>query len=159
MRLKKYIPLFSVAGNAFLLQEIPGQGADLQHYASNVAFSSPLTDLQLFVNGFRQYHAAQCGCHFRIGQFHWPCITHFIWRPPKRQYHRRAAPTYYLTTFTSALESSVGNQWNWSNLRNVNYFLQNYNNPAIDSADKANFSGIVLFLQGLFLLQYAQIVA
>jgi hypothetical protein len=62
-----------------------------------------------------------------------------------------SSPSVYLTGgYSSQLESSSGNQWNWTNLRNVNYFLQNYNNPAIATADRANFSGIAHFFRAYF---------
>lgn len=43
---------------------------------------------------------------------------------------------------------SVANSW--GNLRNVNYFLQNYNNPAISQTDRNNYSGIAHFFRAWF---------
>jgi hypothetical protein len=56
------------------------------------------------------------------------------------------ASNYLNGQFTS---TQAGN-WTWTNLRNVNYFLQNYNNPAIDNADRANYGGIAHFFRAYF---------
>ena len=63
---------------------------------------------------------------------------------------------YIYGTFLAA---DAPDQWNtttngksttWATLRNVNFFLQNYNNPAIDATDRANYSGIAHFFRAYF---------
>lgn len=40
--------------------------------------------------------------------------------------------------------------WNWTRLRNVNYFLSKYNNPAIPEEARNHFAGIARFYRALF---------
>lgn len=43
--------------------------------------------------------------------------------------------------------------WNWGNLRNINYFLVNYNNPAIPIKARNHFAGIAKFFRAYFYFQ------
>lgn len=40
--------------------------------------------------------------------------------------------------------------WSWGSLRNINYFLENYNNPAISLAARNNYAGIARFFRAWF---------
>lgn len=40
--------------------------------------------------------------------------------------------------------------WNWSDLRNVNYFLEHYNNPNISSKARNHYAGIAKFFRAMF---------
>lgn len=40
--------------------------------------------------------------------------------------------------------------WNWSNLRNINYFLGHYNNPAIAEKARKHYAGIARFFRAYF---------
>jgi hypothetical protein len=40
--------------------------------------------------------------------------------------------------------------WSWTNLRNVNYFLENYNNPAIAQKARNHYAGIARFFRAYF---------
>ena len=41
-------------------------------------------------------------------------------------------------------------EWGWSSLRNVNYFLENNNDPAVPVAVRKNYSGIARFFRAFF---------
>jgi hypothetical protein len=57
-------------------------------------------------------------------------------------------PSQYL--YGTVLATNTSDYWSWTNLRNVNYFLQNYNNPAISQTDRNNYSGIAHFFRAWF---------
>lgn len=40
--------------------------------------------------------------------------------------------------------------WNWTNLRNINYFLEHYNNPVIPQATRTGYAGIARFFRAWF---------
>lgn len=40
--------------------------------------------------------------------------------------------------------------WNWTNLRNINYFLEHYNNPAIAQKARNHYAGIARFFRAYF---------
>jgi len=40
--------------------------------------------------------------------------------------------------------------WSWGNLRNINYFLENYNNPAVAEKARNHFAGIARFFRAYF---------
>lgn len=40
--------------------------------------------------------------------------------------------------------------WSWGNLRNINYFLQHYNNPAIAEKARNHYAGIARFFRAYF---------
>lgn len=40
--------------------------------------------------------------------------------------------------------------WNWTKLRNVNYFLSKYDNPAIDQEARNHYAGIARFYRAIF---------
>jgi hypothetical protein len=52
-----------------------------------------------------------------------------------------------MTPSTNA--NNVGG-WSWSVLRNINYFLDNYNNPAIPLAARNSYAGIARYFRALF---------
>jgi len=62
-----------------------------------------------------------------------------------------AVPAYIGSNYTS----QNGGGWSWSNLRNINYFLQNYNNPAIAQKARNHYAGIARFFRAYF---YANMV-
>lgn len=51
---------------------------------------------------------------------------------------------------TSATSADNDGAWSFTNLRNINYFLENYNNPAIPAATRANYAGIAKFFRAWF---------
>lgn len=57
-------------------------------------------------------------------------------------------PSQYL--YGTIQVANTSDYWSWTNLRNVNYFLQNYNNPAISQTDRNNYSGIARFFRAWF---------
>jgi hypothetical protein len=55
-------------------------------------------------------------------------------------------PGYINGKFTS-LEAGG---WSWGNLRNINYFLQHYNNPAISQKARNHYAGVARFFRAYF---------
>lgn len=53
----------------------------------------------------------------------------------------------YLTNSFNAQQASG---WDWGDLRNINYFLENYNNPAIPAFARNHYAGIAHFFRALF---------
>ena len=51
---------------------------------------------------------------------------------------------------TAATNADNDSAWSFTNLRNINYFLENYNNPAIPAATRANYAGIAKFFRAWF---------
>lgn len=51
---------------------------------------------------------------------------------------------------TGAYNSRVANGWDWKDLRNINYFIENCNNPAIDTATRGNYIGLARFFRAYF---------
>jgi hypothetical protein len=56
------------------------------------------------------------------------------------------SPTYIAGAYSAINEGS----WNWTNLRNINYFLENYNNPVIPIAVRNHYAGIARFFRAYF---------
>ncbi|MEJ7827074.1 MAG: RagB/SusD family nutrient uptake outer membrane protein [Segetibacter sp.] len=48
------------------------------------------------------------------------------------------------------LSSQDAGGWNWGNLRNVNYFLEHYDNPAIAEKTRNHYAGIARFFRAYF---------
>lgn len=48
------------------------------------------------------------------------------------------------------LSSLEATGWNWGDLRNINYFLEHYDNPAISQKAKNHYSGIARFFRACF---------
>ncbi len=57
-----------------------------------------------------------------------------------------AVPAYISKNFSAQNASG----WSWTNLRNVNYFLENYNNPAVPENARKNLAGIAKFFRAYF---------
>lgn len=57
-----------------------------------------------------------------------------------------AVPNYIIGTYTS----QQGTGWDWAELRNLNYFLQNYNQAAASAERKNHFAGIAKFFRAWF---------
>src|ERR1700754_941009 len=147
MRLKNIFFFFLLLGALSSCKKFLDKGPT-SSITPDVAFSSA-ADLQLFVNGF--YNTMLPSAADIYGSDNSTGLALPSLYGGIADNTMGAAPTYYLNgQFTAQLESSVGNQWNWGNLRNVNYFLQNYNNPSIDSTSKANFSAIAHFFRAYF---------
>lgn len=51
---------------------------------------------------------------------------------------------------TGAYNSRVATGWDWKALRNINYFIVNCNNPAIDSTVRGNYIGLARFFRAYF---------
>lgn len=63
-------------------------------------------------------------------------------------YGARSQVADYLRTGAYSSRQSSG--WSWSDLRNVNYFLENCNNPAIPEDVRNNYIGIARFFRAWF---------
>ncbi|HTE28072.1 RagB/SusD family nutrient uptake outer membrane protein [Flavitalea sp.] len=59
---------------------------------------------------------------------------------------KNQSPTFIAGTYSSINEGS----WNWTNLRNINYFLEQYNNPAIPQDVRNHYAGIARFFRAYF---------
>ncbi|HVZ25534.1 MAG TPA: RagB/SusD family nutrient uptake outer membrane protein, partial [Sediminibacterium sp.] len=58
-----------------------------------------------------------------------------------------SVPTYLRTGAFSSRQSSG---WSWTDLRNVNYFIQNCNNPAVSQTVRENYIGLAKFFRAYF---------
>lgn len=56
------------------------------------------------------------------------------------------SPTFIAGNFTPVDQAS----WSWTDLRNINYFLQKFNNPAIDQKTRNHYEGLARFFRALF---------
>jgi SusD family. len=54
--------------------------------------------------------------------------------------------TFYTDDYTPSQEGS----WSWGTLRNINYFLDNNNNPSVDEKVRSNYNGIARFWRAYF---------
>ncbi|MCW3106524.1 MAG: carbohydrate-binding protein SusD, partial [Segetibacter sp.] len=57
-----------------------------------------------------------------------------------------AVPNY----ISGRLSSQDAGGWSWSNLRNINYFLEHYNNPSISQKARNHYAGIARFFRAYF---------
>ncbi len=62
------------------------------------------------------------------------------------------SPTYIAGAYSSINEGS----WSWTNLRNINYFLERYNNPSIPLAVRNHYAGIARFFRAYFYFDKVQ---
>jgi hypothetical protein len=60
---------------------------------------------------------------------------------------RRDSPAF-ITEGNYSAQVSTG--WSWSDLRNINYFIQNCNDPAVPAAVRNNYLGIAKFFRAWF---------
>jgi hypothetical protein len=51
-----------------------------------------------------------------------------------------------------AFSSNLSTGWTWTNLRNINYFIENCNDPAIPAAVRNNYLGIARYYRAYFYL-------
>ena len=63
---------------------------------------------------------------------------------------RRDAPTFITQNAYSPL---VGTGWSWGDLRNINYFIVNNNNPNVPDATRRHYQGIARFFRAYFYFQ------
>lgn len=63
---------------------------------------------------------------------------------------RRDAPSFITQNAYSALVSSG---WSWGDLRNINYFIVNNNNPAVPEATRKHYQGIARFFRAYLYFQ------
>lgn len=66
---------------------------------------------------------------------------------------RKDVPPYLLSGFSaqSALAfNAVAAPWTWTSLHNVNYFIENNNNPSIPQATRDHYTGIARFFRAYF---------
>ena len=56
------------------------------------------------------------------------------------------SPTFIAGAYSSVNEGS----WSWTNLRNINYFLERYDNPAIPQAARNHYAGLARFFRAYF---------
>jgi hypothetical protein len=59
-------------------------------------------------------------------------------------------PNMVPTYISGKLSSQEATGWTFTNLRNVNYFLEHYNNPAISQTARNNYAGIAKFFRAYF---------
>ncbi len=60
---------------------------------------------------------------------------------------RRDVPSFVIENGFSAL---ISTGWSWGDLRNINYFLVNNNNPAVPEATRLHYQGIARFFRAYF---------
>ena len=66
---------------------------------------------------------------------------------------RKDVPPYLLSGFSaqSALAfHAAAAPWNWTNLRNINYFIENNTNPVIPQSTRDHYTGIARFFRAYF---------
>lgn len=66
---------------------------------------------------------------------------------------RKEVPPYLLPGFSaqSALAfHATASPWNWTNLRNINYFIENNTNTSIPAATRNHYTGIARFFRAYF---------
>jgi hypothetical protein len=51
---------------------------------------------------------------------------------------------------TAQTNANNATSWNWATLRNINYFLENYNNPTIPLTTRNSYAGIARFFRAWF---------
>lgn len=54
------------------------------------------------------------------------------------------------TSLTASYTPSMEGKWSWGTLRNINYFLDNNNNTAVDEKVRNNYNGIARFWRAVF---------
>src|SRR5690606_23140886 len=59
---------------------------------------------------------------------------------------KNISPPFIAGAYTSVNEPG----WNWTNLRNINYFLENANDPLIPSEARNHYKGIAKFFRAYF---------
>ena len=59
---------------------------------------------------------------------------------------KNQSPAYISGSYTSVNESS----WNWSDLRNINYFLENFDNEQIPQDIRDHYEGVARFFRAYF---------
>ncbi len=59
---------------------------------------------------------------------------------------KTSSPQFIAGSYSSVNEPS----WNWTNLRNINYFLSKANNPQIDAEIRNHYQGIARFFRAYF---------
>ncbi|WPU97087.1 RagB/SusD family nutrient uptake outer membrane protein [Mucilaginibacter sabulilitoris] len=59
-------------------------------------------------------------------------------------------PNIVPTLISGKLSPQDAGVWNFTNLRNINYFLEHYNNPAISQAARNNYAGVAKFFRAYF---------
>lgn len=67
---------------------------------------------------------------------------------------RTDVPTFLTASGYTALQ---GTGWNWSALRNINYFIENCTNPAIPEKVRRGYIGIARFFRALFYANKVQL--
>lgn len=96
------------------------------------AFSTE-KNLELYCNSFLQNMMPSNDVLFKGDQLSDICVP--------------AGVPQYLTPQFTPLQASG---WTWTNLRNINYFIQHNNNEAIPAAVRANYMGIARFFRAWF---------
>lgn len=64
-----------------------------------------------------------------------------------------AIPTYIQPGAYTSLNNS---DWKWTDLRNINYFIQHVNNPAVAASVNANYLGLARFFRAYFYFNKVQ---
>jgi starch-binding outer membrane protein, SusD/RagB family len=60
---------------------------------------------------------------------------------------RRDVPSFIIPNGFSPL---IGTGWSWGDLRNINYFIVNNNNPAVPDATRRHYQGLARFFRAYF---------
>lgn len=61
---------------------------------------------------------------------------------------KNISPPFIAGAYTSVNEPS----WNWTNLRNINYFLEKANNPLIPIEARNHYMGVARFFEHIFIM-------
>lgn len=97
------------------------------------SFFNTETDLSLFTNSFYQDFT--------------PSALSIVQADEMAEYtSKNNSPTFIAGNFSSVDQG----KWNWNNLRNINYFLEQYNNPSISEEARNHYAGIAKFFRAYF---------
>src|SRR6476661_672747 len=65
---------------------------------------------------------------------------------------KNQSPTFIAGSYSPVNEGA----WNWTNLRNINYFMEKFNNPAIPQEARDHYEGIARFFRAYFYFDKVQ---
>ncbi len=65
---------------------------------------------------------------------------------------KNQSPTFIAGSYSPVNEGA----WNWTNLRNINYFLEKFDNPAIPQEARDHYEGIARFFRAYFYFDKVQ---
>ncbi|MEG1414202.1 MAG: RagB/SusD family nutrient uptake outer membrane protein [Mucinivorans sp.] len=104
-----------------------------QERISDATFWSTPNDLELYCNSFYEYNLSRPDP--RLDQ------------PSDNMFYKEADK--WLMNQVNVPTSSDGSEWNWNNLRNINYFLNRYQKVTGNQADIDQYAGEMRFFRAL----------